>query len=1581
MPGLLQGIAAAGEGPGPLPVRGALYALPRFDNRTDDVRVTPFHCGPFANESERIAFEHLKSRIESSLGANDDQWMLLTNLTWSVTHQFQADEIDMVAIGPPGVRVIEVKHWSRRWVDEHAGLVEQEADKVTNKARKIGTTSRKSVPDLGRVDGVILLTRESPDMKELAGRVVRGVRFCTLREWREAIDFDGTPALRPQQVALLGRRLEPKSAVALDGSLRRFAGYVNLERRTPPVERFHRVYRGVHATRHDKVVLHLYDLSASDAADAETRASRECEALRRLQLHTWAPRVLDSWQPAPGYAGEMHFFTVTDPLAPSLEKRASDRSWDTPARLAFARATLDALVELHGETVDDAPILHRNLTPETVLVRHDNTPIFTGFELSKIPSQLSVASAGPPSGEWPPSTAPEVRAQGLHAADARSDRYALCASLRVLFEGRDDEASCQALDVLASGMTDDSSRRSDPSALDARLSELLGESPPVPPPPPARFWTEDQIVPFRGSRYRVVERLGAGGVGTAFKVVQIDRDGEEEGTYVAKVCHDEEAGRRAVNAYRLARSHLQHQAVSGIFEVASAWRENEFTALMTWVDGLPLRDFAGVLPLLVDDLDETSADALTLFWLQTMCKALDVLHRNGLVHSDVNPGNLIVSGRDLVLTDYDFVSRIDEPIAAPGAVLYCSPSHLSGRKASPSDDLYALAASFFHVMFEHEPFRHDGALAKERGLNWEAVDPERRAEYPSVATFLDRATHPDPGERFHSATEALKALVAKPSPSAATVAPPGQATALPATAPEASGTGSASLPAPSAGAAAAREAPDTQPGSLGEIPGVRPPSPGAAPEPPGTRPVGLPASSAAATTPDPEPSAPPTSTAAPPEDRPSPRETPDAEAVRREQRVEWLRWLLQSYPGSRWGNRETRGLDSDFAEQTYVETPLEAALYEDVRARRIRLVVLCGNAGDGKTALLQQLAGRFGLERRASSERVLKGETDDGLRVRMNLDGSASWLGRSADDLLDDFLAPFRDGPPSEDIAHLLAINDGRLLEWIERVERRDGETPLTEALYEALQRVQQDRWAEAPVADRDDDIRAVTTNTLRPAETETPVAERDASEHEREAPRSITDATAAVEVAARDEHDEPEDAVGTGDDPAADDTGDVEGRPRPAPAAHIRFVNLNQRSLVGGVTADGTRIETGFLESLVDRLYGASRAPEIWSPCATCSAQDRCEVFRGNRLFGPAGLPGTAPAEARSRARDRLFEALQAVHLRGETHVTVRELRAALVYILFGVHFCDDYHDGVVATGRRRAPDYWEPSFGPFPEPGAVAETTPPSLPWWDRAFDPQSPARQGAVLADLARFDPALDAHPRVDRHLVRPTRAGIRRGVPGFPDLDLASARRRAYFEWRERDIESITGDTHALDLAHGRHLHRFRRLAVDDEARKTACRALCAGIAGLATLPPQAYDRAGVVPLRITPRTPTETAFWIEKAADRFHLEADLPPETAGLDRLHRQASLIYRYRNGREERLRLGAELFHLLMELSDGYQLGDASTDDTFAHLSIFVQRLEREDDRRLLAWNPMRDDRMYEVVAESASEDGTQRIVIRPLV
>ncbi len=1342
------------------------------------MKAYPVPCGPAVNESERKAIDQLKTRLISEPG--DDEWHLLTNLTFSATHRLQSDEIDIVAIGPPGVSVIEVKHWTAAWVNRNPDIVEQEADRVTSKARKIGTTLRRQVPNLPHVDGAFLVTETTAKVRALEGREpVRGVSFHTFNTWRGALGLDSPNVLSLQQIRALGRSLEPRSAVALDGALKRLAGYTHLRLRTPPEERFHRIYEAKHASRQDRVLLHLYDLSASDGPNTGERAEREWKSLHRLQRHGWAPRIVDSFQEAPGYAGEVAFFTVADPAAPGVAERAADESWDTEARLSFARRAVQALRELHEPGTDGEPMIHRNLTPSTILVRYDSSPILTGFAYTRIPADVSVASSEPKA-DWDAAVSPEVRAQGRRAADQRSDVYSLCVSLTVLFKDRQDEDSAKVLAELARGMADEPGARSSLGELEASLSKLLGEPMAKPPPPPARFWTEDQVVPFRGQSYRIVSRLGSGGVGTTFKVVKIDREtGDDLGTYVAKVARDEETGRQVLPAYELAHSHLRHSALSTIFELAPEWRDNQFVALMTWIEGEPLSEYSGVFPILAEDFQEESVEALAVRWLRTVCNALGVLHGNGLVHGDVSPRNLIVSGTDLVLTDYDFVGRVGEPMAAPGTVPYCSPSCPEGREAAPSDDFYALAASFFHALFEKEPFRYDGNYAKERGLNWDGVE---RDEYPVLAAFLDRATSPVREKRIASAADALAVL----------------------------------SPAHRVERRTEDIAPSEAEGVV-EAGHAEPALPG------------------------------------------------HGRAERRENEVEWLKSLLQSYPGSLWGNRETRGLDSEFAAGTYVETDLEQALYRDIVERRVRLVVLCGNAGDGKTALLQYLAKRLGLGDWTSAERIVGGGLDDGLTVRMNLDGSASWKGCSADDLLDKFLAPFQGGRPSEDIVHLLAINDGRLLEWIENIEERRGETSLTSALSHFLE----------------------------------------------------------------------------------DQT--------PPSGSHIRFVDLNQRSLVGAVTADGKRIDTGFLDRLVDSLYGGERAADIWTPCRTCSAQDRCEVFRAARTFGPGELAGEA---VRRRARQRLFEALQAVHLRGEAHITIRELRGALVYILFGIHFCRDYHRSEDGSGA-------------------------PPQPYSERAFSPRSPGRQGEVLRELAHFDPALDAHPQIDRRLLHPPSIDGDGGLPRYEGLSLEVARRRAWFEWPEDEMERLTGDPHALDLAQGRHLREFRALAIDDDPDKRTklIERLCAGISHLETLPPEALDRPGAVPLKITPRTPTETAFWVEKSVRDFRLEVDTRGGE-GLDRLHRQAFLVYRYRDGREERLRLGAELFHLLLELSDGYQLGDVATDDTFAHLSIFVQRLVQEDHRRMFAWNPMREDAVFEVSAriEDAGSDPLQLMSIAPL-
>jgi hypothetical protein len=165
--------------------------------------------------------------------------------------------------------------------------------------------------------------------------------------------------------------------------------------------------------------------------------------------------------------------------------------------------------------------------------------------------------------------------------------------------------------------------------------------------------------------------------------------------------------------------------------------------------------------------------------------------------------------------------------------------------------------------------------------------------------------------------------------------------------------------------------------------------------------------------------------------------------------------------------------------------------------------------------------------------------------------------------------------------------------------------------------------------------------------------------------------------------------------------------------------------------------------------------------------------------------------------------------------------------------------------------------------------------------------------VLRELARFDPALEAHPQIDRHLLSKPSAHSTKTTPHYDQLSLESARRQAFFEWTEEHIQQVSGDAHALGLARGPNLRLFRELPLEKDSQKQAelCTRLCAGISRLEDLPPQALDRPGVVPLRITPRTPTETAFWVEKPLTAFRLEADLPPEAEGVERLHRQALLV------------------------------------------------------------------------------------------
>ena len=114
------------------------------------------------------------------------------------------------------------------------------------------------------------------------------------------LDLDSPALFGANDVRAICTLLEPLSKVPLDGDLRRLNGITEMNLLTPRTERFHRVYNGKLASTRDKLIVHLYDLSAyhgpagGNAEQIVTVARREFDALQRLQKSPWLPRVTPS---------------------------------------------------------------------------------------------------------------------------------------------------------------------------------------------------------------------------------------------------------------------------------------------------------------------------------------------------------------------------------------------------------------------------------------------------------------------------------------------------------------------------------------------------------------------------------------------------------------------------------------------------------------------------------------------------------------------------------------------------------------------------------------------------------------------------------------------------------------------------------------------------------------------------------------------------------------------------------------------------------------------------------------------------------------------------------------------------------------------------------------------------------------------------------------------------------------------------------------------------------------------------------------------------------------------------------------
>jgi len=153
-------------------------------------------------------------------------------------------------------------------------------------------------------------------------------------------------------------------------------------------------------------------------------------------------------------------------------------------------------------------------------------------------------------------------------------------------------------------------------------------------------------------------------------------------------------------------------------------------------------------------------------------KALAAVHRAGIVHRDVKPGNLLVvrteSGKTLKLIDFGVAAfhdpRPDDDEAPPSAIVgtpyYMAPEYVGGRRATPASDVYSFGATIFECLTGQVPF--SGSFEQVYARAMTAPRPDvlrlRPDAPPPLAWLIATALSSDPKDRFPTGAELCDAL-------------------------------------------------------------------------------------------------------------------------------------------------------------------------------------------------------------------------------------------------------------------------------------------------------------------------------------------------------------------------------------------------------------------------------------------------------------------------------------------------------------------------------------------------------------------------------------------------------------------------------------------------------------------------------------------------------------------------------------------------------------------------------------------------------------------------------------------------------
>ena len=308
-----------------------------------------------------------------------------------------------------------------------------------------------------------------------------------------------------------------------------------------------------------------------------------------------------------------------------------------------------------------------------------------------------------------------------------------------------------------------SGRQTDALTTYQRLREILAEELGVDPSPELqrlheRILRQDPDLELKGKAlrgYRLLEPIGEGAFGVVYRATQpqIGREVAIKAIHPELANHPDFVRRFEREAQIVAR--LEHPHIVPLYDY---WREPDGAFLvMRFLRGGSVEDLIGEGPLSVER-------AATL--LDQIAAALAAAHRQGVVHRDVKPGNVLLDEEgNAYLTDFGVALDAGSPERTSGTMMRGTPAYLSPEQvrlesATPQSDVYALGVVLYEMLTGEHPFP-EASLSALLDRHLREPLPSLRDTRPELPREVDqviaRATAKDADDRFADILEVAAA--------------------------------------------------------------------------------------------------------------------------------------------------------------------------------------------------------------------------------------------------------------------------------------------------------------------------------------------------------------------------------------------------------------------------------------------------------------------------------------------------------------------------------------------------------------------------------------------------------------------------------------------------------------------------------------------------------------------------------------------------------------------------------------------------------------------------------------------------------